>query len=54
MNFFGICGIEHRPIYVKDIDQVYASWRRLRELGAVTIYPSHGEPFGAAELVPVP
>jgi glyoxylase-like metal-dependent hydrolase (beta-lactamase superfamily II) len=54
MNFFGICGIEHRPIYIKDIEQVYASWRRLREFGAVTIYPSHGEPFGASELVPVP
>jgi glyoxylase-like metal-dependent hydrolase (beta-lactamase superfamily II) len=53
MNFFGICGIEHRPIYIKDIEQVYTSWRRLRELGAVTIYSSHGEPFGAEELAPV-
>jgi glyoxylase-like metal-dependent hydrolase (beta-lactamase superfamily II) len=54
MNFFGICGLEHRPIYVKDIDQVYESWKHLQEFGAVTIYPSHGEPFGASELVPVP
>ncbi len=53
MNFFGVCGIEHRPIYIRDIDQVYASWRRLCDFGAVTIYPSHGEPFAAAELVPV-
>jgi glyoxylase-like metal-dependent hydrolase (beta-lactamase superfamily II) len=53
MNFFGICAIEHRPIYIKDIDQVYASWNRLQEFGARTIYPSHGEPFSAAELVPV-
>jgi len=53
MNFFGICGIEHRPIYIKDIDQVYVSWERLQKFGAVTIYPSHGEPFAATELVPV-
>jgi glyoxylase-like metal-dependent hydrolase (beta-lactamase superfamily II) len=53
MNFFGVCGIRHRPIYITDIDRVYASWRRLQEFGAVTIYPSHGEPFSAAELVPV-
>jgi glyoxylase-like metal-dependent hydrolase (beta-lactamase superfamily II) len=53
MNFLGVCGIEHRPIYIKDIDQVYAGWDRLREFGARMIYPSHGEPFAAAELVPV-
>ncbi|MBN2224472.1 MAG: MBL fold metallo-hydrolase [Deltaproteobacteria bacterium] len=52
MNFFGVCGIQHRPIYIKDIDQVYASWERLQEFGAVTIYPSHGDPFPASELVP--
>jgi len=53
MNFFGVCGIEHRPIYITDIDRVYASWVRLVEFGAVTVYPSHGEPFSASELVPV-
>jgi glyoxylase-like metal-dependent hydrolase (beta-lactamase superfamily II) len=53
MNFFGVCGLEHRPIYIKDIEQVYASWKRLAEFGAVTIYPSHGEPFPSSELVPV-
>ncbi len=53
MNFLGVCGLEHRPIYIKDIEQVYASWKRLREFGAVRIYPSHGGPFAAAELVPV-
>ncbi len=53
MNFFGVCGIEHRPIYITDIDRVYESWARLQEFGATTIYPSHGEPFAAAELVPV-
>ena len=53
MNFFGVCGIRHRPIYIKDIDQVYASWDHLKEFGATTIYSSHGEPFSASELVPV-
>ncbi len=53
MNIFGVCGLGHRPIYVKDIDQVYASWRRLQEFGAVMIYTSHGDPFPASELVPV-
>lgn len=51
MNIFGVCGIEHRPIYIKDIDQVYASWDRLKEFGAVIIYPSHGGPFGVEDLV---
>jgi glyoxylase-like metal-dependent hydrolase (beta-lactamase superfamily II) len=53
MNFFGVCGVRHRPIYIRDIDQVYASWERLREFGAATIYPAHGDPFPAAELVRV-
>jgi glyoxylase-like metal-dependent hydrolase (beta-lactamase superfamily II) len=53
MNFFGVCGIEHRPIFITDIDRVYESWARLQEFGATTIYPSHGEPFAAADLVPV-
>jgi glyoxylase-like metal-dependent hydrolase (beta-lactamase superfamily II) len=53
MNFLGICGTRHRPIYIKDIGQVYASWGRLKRSGAQTIYPSHGRAFPASELVPV-
>jgi glyoxylase-like metal-dependent hydrolase (beta-lactamase superfamily II) len=53
MNFLGICCIRHRPIYIRDIDQVFTAWERLKELGATTIYPAHGDPFPASELVPV-
>jgi len=51
MNFLHLTGIGHRPIYVEDINIVYESWQRLIEQGAKVIYPSHGKPFYARELV---
>lgn len=51
MNFLRLTGIGHRPIYVEDINIVYESWQRLIEQGAKVIYPSHGKPFYARELV---
>ena len=33
------------PIYAEDHDQIRASWRKLIDLGAKTIYPAHGKPF---------
>ena len=51
MNFLRFTGVGHHPIYVEDISQVYESWRFLIEQGARVIYPSHGEPFPAEELV---
>ena len=51
MNFLRLTGIGHRPIFVEDIRTVYTSWQRLIELGAEVIYPSHGKPFSARELV---
>jgi glyoxylase-like metal-dependent hydrolase (beta-lactamase superfamily II) len=53
MNFMEFCRTRHRPIYVQDLDQTYRSWEKLREHGAQVIYPSHGDPFAAEELVPV-
>jgi len=50
MNFLRFTGIKHRPIYIEDINTVYASWRKLIEHGAKTIYPAHGTPFPAPEL----
>ncbi|MBN1486053.1 MAG: MBL fold metallo-hydrolase, partial [Anaerolineae bacterium] len=50
MNFLNFCGIKHRPIYIESIDQVFESWQRLVEHGAVQIYPAHGEPFPAEKL----
>lgn len=51
MNFLRLAGIGHRPIYVEDINTVYESWQRLVKQGARVIYPSHGKPFSARELV---
>jgi hydroxyacylglutathione hydrolase len=51
MNFLRLTGIGHRPICIEDINTVYASWQRLIEQGAKAIYPSHGKPFSARELV---
>ncbi|MBN2099573.1 MAG: MBL fold metallo-hydrolase [Dehalococcoidia bacterium] len=51
MNFLRPTGIGHRPIFVEDINTVYASWQRLVEEGAKVIYPSHGKPFSSRELV---
>ncbi|MEW6262640.1 MAG: MBL fold metallo-hydrolase [Thermodesulfobacteriota bacterium] len=50
MNFMRLTGIRHRPIYVEDINTVYACWQRLTEQGAKVIYPSHGRPFSVLEL----
>ncbi len=52
MNFLGWCGIAHRPIYAEDIHAVHESWQKLLEGGARVIYPAHGGPFPAQELVP--
>lgn len=54
MNFLWWTGMGHRPIVVEDINVVYESWQRLREHGARVIYPSHGRPFSATELVAAP
>ena len=51
MNFLRWTGVGHRPVYIEDIDTVYASWQRIRERGARVIYPSHGRPFSAGALV---
>lgn len=53
MNFMEFCRTRHRPIYVQNLQQTYESWEKLREHGAQVIYPSHGDPFAAEELVAV-
>ena len=53
MNILWWTGSRHRPIGVDDINTVYESWKKLREHGAKTIYPAHGRPFSAKELVPL-
>ena len=35
------------PIFAEDVALVKASWQKLLDAGAKTIYPSHGQPFSA-------
>jgi glyoxylase-like metal-dependent hydrolase (beta-lactamase superfamily II) len=50
MDLFGFCGCKRRPIFLKDMKQVYGSWKKLIDLGAKTIYPAHSKPFSVDEL----
>ena len=50
MNIMGICGLNHRPIYAKNMSTVFRSWEKLLSGGAIKIYTSHGEPFDAENL----
>jgi len=52
MNFLRICTIHYHPIAIVDIDDVYASWEKIRTYGGQTIYPAHGKAFRATGLVP--
>jgi len=38
------------PIYAKDPELLKASWIKVLELGARTIYPGHGKPFPADKI----
>jgi len=51
MNFLRFTGIKHRPIYIEDLDEVYRSWKKIIDRGARRIYPAHGRPFPAEDLV---
>ena len=53
MNLPWLSGRRHMPIGVTDTEAVYESWQNLREHGATEIYPAHGKPFAAQELVPL-
>lgn len=33
------------PIYASDIEQLKESWKKVKQKGAKTIYPGHGNPF---------
>lgn len=35
------------PIFAEDVGSVKASWQKLLDAGAKTIYPAHGKPFSA-------
>jgi glyoxylase-like metal-dependent hydrolase (beta-lactamase superfamily II) len=50
MNGPPLCLQPSFGIFADRPDLVSASWRRLLELGMVTVYPAHGRPFRAAAL----
>ncbi len=51
MNFLKFTGIKRRPIFVQDINTVFESWQKLIDHGAKSIYPAHGKPFDAKDLM---
>lgn len=51
MNFLNFCRIKYRPIYINDIKEVLDSWNKIIQNNSQVIYPAHGRPFQAQELV---
>jgi hydroxyacylglutathione hydrolase len=49
-NFLQWAGARHCVISVDDLDEYYASWRKILAAGARRIFPGHGRPFDAEEL----
>jgi glyoxylase-like metal-dependent hydrolase (beta-lactamase superfamily II) len=49
-NFLEFAGTKHCIIYIQDIDEYYASWKKLISAGARRIVPAHGKPFVVEEL----
>lgn len=50
MNFLPGSGIHYRPIYIKNIQEIYESWKKLKRCGAKILYPAHGSPFPIERL----
>jgi glyoxylase-like metal-dependent hydrolase (beta-lactamase superfamily II) len=50
MNFLPGSGIHYRPIYIKNLQEVYESWKKLKRCGAKILYPAHGVPFPIERL----
>jgi len=50
MTFLPYSGAQLRPIFVADIEAVFASWRKILDSGARVIYPAHGQPLTAERL----
>ena len=50
MNAFPLRMRPGFPVFADDINTVKASWKKLLEAGAKTIYPAHGASFQAEEI----
>ena len=49
-NFLRFAGTRHCVVFLTDLDQYYASWRRLIAAGARLIHPGHGSAFPIQNL----
>jgi glyoxylase-like metal-dependent hydrolase (beta-lactamase superfamily II) len=49
-NFLQFAGTKYCVIFVTDLDEYYASWKKLVSENALRIFPAHGKPFSAAKL----
>ena len=50
MNWPKFLGFNYRPLYIDDMDSIYAGWRKVLDAGLKTIYPGHGKPFPPERL----
>lgn len=50
-NMLRLAGTRHCTVFMTDMEQSYDSWRKLLAAGATTIYPAHGRPFPAEDLI---
>jgi hydroxyacylglutathione hydrolase len=41
-SLFGLSGKQHFPPFAEDLPALLESWKRIRQLGARTLYPAHG------------
>ena len=42
---------QYVPLFIDSLDKVYASWKKLLEMGVKRIIPAHGKPFDSEKLV---
>lgn len=50
MNLMPIPGSRYFPLLIDSLDKVYASWKKLLEMGVERVIPAHGRPFDSEKL----
>ncbi|MEW6621080.1 MAG: MBL fold metallo-hydrolase [bacterium] len=50
MNTLRVFGQKVRPLEAESFNEVYKSWGKIIQCGAITIYPAHGKCFSVEEL----
>lgn len=51
MSLIPIPGSQYVPLFLDDLEKVYASWKNLLDMGVKRIIPAHGKPFDSEKLV---